>query len=570
MVLTYAPLLPVGLPPFGPAATRTSQPRAAPGRPGSPENVTGGLGGGYVRHGMRTVGLTAVAAAVIAAVGGLGSPVQSVAVATTCTGGTSADFNGDGTTDTVIADPLATVNGAERAGLVRVVLGGGKGTFEISQATAGMNATPERADQFGFSRASYDVDGDGCTDLVVSAPYEDVPKGGSDLVDAGGIWVIHGTPNGIGSGSTIDSYTQAQLDDSTVTEEYDRFGFALKAGATSAGRPYLVVGVPGENVTVDGKDYADAGCVHYVQGATKTTVNHDDPGVPGVVEAHDRFGYSLAATTRYFAVGAPGEGIGDQGFAGAVTVFNHTITGGAPTPLAGLDQGPAGEGLSGVAEAGDGFGTSISMTGYRPGDQTYNSDTLLAIGTPGEDIGTASDAGSATVVRIKPDGTYTEVATMDASVTDVEGDPAPGDFLGQRVTIANTDPGVVGSANTIRLAVGIPGREVGSAQDAGAVQIFRPLDAAIGAKDKILTRAPSGSVLPGAATARDYAGIAMTSGSANLYLGVPYSKAPDTPRGVLYAVPWTDVDGSTSSGTTTYKPGADGLPDTGASFGVVG
>ncbi|MEU1799543.1 hypothetical protein [Streptomyces sp. NPDC019937] len=73
-----------------------------------------------MRHGMRTVGLTAVAAAVIAAVGGLGSPVQSVAVATDCTGGTSADFNGDGTADTVIADPLATVNGAERAGLVRV------------------------------------------------------------------------------------------------------------------------------------------------------------------------------------------------------------------------------------------------------------------------------------------------------------------------------------------------------------------------------------------------------------------------------------------------------------------
>ncbi|WP_346097368.1 hypothetical protein [Streptomyces olivaceiscleroticus] len=32
-----------------------------------------------------------------------------------------------------------------------------------------------------------------------------------------------------------------------------------------------------------------------MQGTTGTTVNEDDPGVPGAVEAHDRFGYSLAA-----------------------------------------------------------------------------------------------------------------------------------------------------------------------------------------------------------------------------------------------------------------------------------
>ncbi|WP_330246266.1 VCBS repeat-containing protein [Streptomyces sp. NBC_00562] len=523
-----------------------------------------------MRKRMSAAGLAAIAATIIASVGGLVSLGTSAAAAATCTGGTSTDFNGDGVTDTVVADPNATVNGAKQAGLVRVVLGGGKGIFEISQATAGMGATPERGDQFGYSRASYDADGDGCTDLVVGAPYEDVPQGGGNLVDAGAIWVIHGTPSGIGAGSTIESYTQAQLDSSTVTEEYDRFGFALKAGDTSDAKPYLVVGVPGENVTIGGTDFADAGCIHYIQGSTKMTVNQDDPGVPGVVEAHDRFGYSLAGTNRYFAVGAPGEAIGDEEFAGGVTVFSHTLTNGLPTALAGLDQGASGEGLAGVAEAGDGFGTSISMANYRPSDQTYNSDALLAIGTPGEDIGTVPDAGTATVIRIKLDGTYSEIAAMDAGVTDVDGDPTAGDFFGQRVTIANTDTSVVSSAATIRLAVGIPGREAGSVKDAGAVQIFRPLDSSVGAKDKILTRAASGSVLPGTATSRDYTGIAMTSGATNLYLGVPYSKASDTPKGALYVIPWTDIDGTTSTGTTTYKPGADGIPDSGTSFGVVG
>ncbi len=524
-----------------------------------------------MRRSMSAAGLAAIVATVLATAGGLVSLQQPAAAAATCTGGTSTDFNGDGVTDTIIADPNATVNGAVRAGLVRVVLGGGKGVFEISQATAGMNAEPERGDQFGASRATFDADGDGCADLVVGAPYEDVTKDGTDLHDAGAVYVIHGMPTGIGAGSKIDSYTQAQFDPSTVTEEYDRFGFALASGTTSGGSPYLVIGAPGENVTSGGKDYADAGCIHYMQGTTKYTVNEDDTGVPGVVEAHDRFGYSLAGTNRYFAVGAPGETIGDDAvFAGAVTVFNHTITGGVPTGLVGLDQGASSEGLAGVAEANDQFGTSIDMTNYRPSDQTYNSDALLAVGAPGEAIGSAAGAGTATVVRIQPSGAYTEVAPIDADKADVEGTATEGDFFGQRVAITNTDTSVVSSDATIRLAVGVPGRDVGSAKDAGALHIFRPLDTAIGANDKIISRAASGSVLPGTATARDYTGISLTSGSANLYVGVPYSKESATSKGVLYVIPWTDINGTTSTGTTTFKPGAGGIPDAGASFGVVG
>ncbi|MFE7073154.1 VCBS repeat-containing protein [Streptomyces sp. NPDC057620] len=496
-----------------------------------------------------------------------GQPAEAAA----CVGGTATDFNGDGVTDTVVADPDATVGGAPRAGLVRVVLSGGKGVFEISQATSGMNAVPERGDRFGASRTAYDADGDGCTDLVVGAPYEDVTKDGADLHDAGAIYVIHGTAAGIGTGSAIESYTQAQFDASTVTEEYDRFGFALQSGTTSGGAAYLAIGVPGENVGSGGVDHADAGCIHYQQGATRTTVNQDDAGVPGTVEAHDRFGYSLTGTNRYFAVGAPGETIGTEAtFAGAVTVFNHTIANNVPTALAGLDQGATSEGLAGVAEPDDQFGTALDMTNFRPGDQTYNSDALLAIGVPGEAVGSVTAAGAASVIRIQPSGAYTELAAVDSSTDGVEGFPTTGDFFGQRVTIANTDTTVVSSNATIRLAVGIPGRDVGSAKDAGAVQILRPLDTSIGANDKILSRATGAGALPGTATSRDYTGISMTSGGANLYVGVPYSKESATPRGVLHAIPWSVVDGSTSTGTTTFQPGAGGIPDAGTAFGVVG
>lgn len=513
----------------------------------------------------------ALAAAALCVAGGLTPLGQTATAADACSGGVSSDFNGDGAADTVIADPQATVDGATRAGLVRVVLGAGKGVVEVSEAAAGMGATPERGDEFGFSRAVYDVDQDGCSDLVVGAPYEDVPHDGQELIDAGGIWVIHGAPTGFGSSSPVDGYTQAQLDTTSTSEAYDRFGYALKAGDTSGGDPYLIVGVPGENLTVDGKSYADAGGIDYVLGSTVTAVNEATPGVPGVVEAHDRFGYSLADTDRYFAVGAPGEAIGDAEFAGAATVFSHTFASGVPTPLVGLDQGvPDGGVLSGVAEASDGLGTALAMTGYRPSSQTYNSDVLLAIGVPGEDIGSATDAGGVHIVRIQPDGTYSEVTTVNAGTADVEGNPTSGDFMGQRVSLANTSPGTVSSDDTIRLGVGIPGRDAGTVSEAGAVQLFHPLAASVGADDKLLTRGGSGGFVPGTPTVRDYMGISLVSGSSNLYVGVPFSKSAKAPRGALYVIPWSDIDGATSAGTKVYKPGSDGIPDAGTSFGVVG
>lgn len=128
----------------------------------------------------------ALAAAALCVAGGLTPLGQTATAADACSGGVSSDFNGDGAADTVIADPQATVDGATRAGLVRVVLGAGKGVVEVSEAAAGMGATPERGDEFGFSRAVYDVDQDGCSDLVVGAPYEDVPHDGQELIDAGG------------------------------------------------------------------------------------------------------------------------------------------------------------------------------------------------------------------------------------------------------------------------------------------------------------------------------------------------------------------------------------------------
>ncbi|MGA4840001.1 VCBS repeat-containing protein [Streptomyces sp. G45] len=344
--------------------------------------------------------------------------VPSAGAAPACTAGTESDFNGDGIRDTAVADAEATVDGKVGAGLVRVVLGGGKGVAELSQQLSDMTANPEAGDKFGSSIAVYDADQDGCADLVVGTPYEDVTTAAGPQEDAGAVYVIHGRPAGIGEGSVIDSYTQAGLDGSTVTEAGDLFGVAVAAGTTSHGKPFLAVGVPGEDIGTA----QDAGSVHYVQGTTKSTVSQDDPGVPGVVEAHDRFGYALAATDRYLTVGAPGEAIAAESGAGAVALFRHTLDNGRPAVVDGLDENHSAL-VSGTSEKGDRFGTSLSMVAYRPAGTESEKDALLAIGTPNEDVSDVTDAGAVTVVHVKENGTVSEVNLIDRLSPQVERTP---------------------------------------------------------------------------------------------------------------------------------------------------
>ncbi|MEU6824756.1 VCBS repeat-containing protein [Streptomyces atriruber] len=481
----------------------------------------------------------------------------SPAAAAGCTAGTESDFNGDGVRDVAIADPQAAVEGRSGAGLVRVVMGADKGTFEISQALSQMSANPEAGDQFGYSIAVYDADSDGCTDLVVGAPYEDVTTTDGEQQDAGSVYVIHGTPAGIGADSVVDSYTQAGLDGSTTTEANDLFGFALAATKATDGKPTLAIGVPGEAIG----SLKDAGCMHYVQGTKRATVNQDDPGIPGTAEANDRFGYSLAARYRYLVVGAPGEAIGSESFAGNVTVFSHTLTDGRPTSLGAIDENQP-ELTSGTAEKDDRFGTSLAVVSYRPRGASSETDALVAVGTPNEDVGNVADAGAVTVLHIKPTGAVKEVNLIDRMSPDVAGDPVVGDFFGQRVVISNTEPGEVGTAANMRLAVSVPNQEVGPAENAGVVQVFPGLGAP-GNGDVLLAR---GAGLPDAAEARDFAGLGLWGTGTRLYVGVPYSKTAGAQKGVVYSLPWSAADGGTGR-VTTIKPGTDGIPDEGKAFG---
>src|SRR5690606_22115678 len=107
------------------------------------------------------------------------------------------DFNCDGVEDIAISDPEAAVGGDAGAGLVRVVYGDGKGTAEINQDLDWVPGGSEGNDNFGESIDTVDYNEDGCTDLVVGTPGENL----GEATDAGMFDILYGGTGGLGTGA---------------------------------------------------------------------------------------------------------------------------------------------------------------------------------------------------------------------------------------------------------------------------------------------------------------------------------------------------------------------------------
>ncbi|MFB6632059.1 FG-GAP repeat domain-containing protein [Streptomyces sp. NPDC056362] len=494
---------------------------------------------------------------VVLTLAGLGIvPTATVAVAATCSG-VESDFNGDGIRDMAIADPEATVGSVPRAGKVTVVYGGGKGTLELMQGTGGIPGGPETDDQYGFALAVYDADLDGCADLAVGSPYEDL----STVVDAGWIHIVYGSLNGLNAGKAVKEHSQATGGTiSGAAEPGDWVGYALTAGKTAAGVPYLIAGIPGESIGSN----EDAGSVAYIHGTAQTvvTISQDSEtggAVPGSAEPDDRFGASVASTPTHFTVGAPGEAIGSARFAGGGAVFTHTLISGYPKPLLGLGQDQ--DIITGAEEPGDGFATSLAMVPYRHVGATTTNESLLAVGVPGEDLSTTMDAGVVQVFRITAAGTLTETMWLDQNAADVAEESEAGDLFGQRIVAINTAPNSTSSATTSRLAVGVPGEETrDETRDTGGVLIV-PLIGAAGASDAWIE---PGAGIPGEPVTGQLTGLGLGPSAGGLNVGMPYGPAGGH---AVHTFPWNVATSGAPS--QTFKPGEGGIPAGDTAFGAV-
>jgi hypothetical protein len=496
---------------------------------------------------------------VLARVDDLASWVKSKVGATRVT-----DFNCDGVEDIAVADPAATVGGDAKAGLVRVVYGGGKGTAEINQDLDWVPGGTEAGDLFGQAVATVDYDEDGCTDLAVGTPGENL----GDAADAGMADILHGARGGLGTGAKKNTHFQQASGNGSIgastPETGDLLGQALAAGTTADGKPFLVIGVPGEGLG----DAAKAGEAFYVHGTTNVSVHQDKLNVPGAVEANDGFGAVLAADANHVAIGAPNEDIGGDAAAGNLAVFSHKLNSeGRPTPLFGLDQDL--DTVSGGAEAGDRFGAALGLAPYRPSGAASANESVLAVGSPGEaltvDGVSKAQTGGVTTFRVTASGTYTQMEGYSSGTgsDDVSGTSEAGDHFGEALTVVNTAPRAVSTTATMKLAVGIPDEAVGTAAKSGAVHVFSLLGAP-GANDKWI-ESGDGDGIPGAPGANQRLGSSLHFTGTRLYVGMP-----DGPSsyGTLYALPMANVTlGEPTAPVTTYQPGQGGLPASGDRFG---
>jgi len=467
------------------------------------------------------------------------------------------DFDCDGTEDVAVGDPTASVNSQSGAGLVRVVYGGGRESAVIHQDLGLVTGGAEAGDAFGRTLAVLDHDEDGCTDLAVGVPTEDI----GDVVDGGQVTVLYGSREGLGLGKAsfnLQQGTGTGAIKERASEKDDLMGASLAAGRTASGEPYLLIGVPGKNL----KGHVHAGLAYYLRGTTNVSIHQDDPGVAGVIGDGDRFGASVAGSPNHLAIGAPGE----SSDAGAVHVLKHELSAdGIPAPVATVDQET--DGISDAAEAGDLFGASLSMTAYRPSGAAAATDSVIAVGTPGETLWVGTDsfagAGQVTTLRVAAAGAVTQLATVHQGVEGVNGASAAGDGFGAEVAAVNTAPDAPGTAGTMLLAVGVPGKDIGTATDAGMVQTFSLLGAP-GDSDHWI-EAGNARGLPGTPGPSQRVGGYLNGTGTHLWIGMPHGPAE---RGAVHALPWSNAMGGTGGTVTTHQPGQGGLPLTGKAFGM--
>src|ERR671912_100441 len=298
-------------------------------------------------------------------------------------------------------------------------------------------------------------------------------------------------------------------------------GPAVVADFNGDGIDDLVVGVPGEDIGAT----TNAGAVNVIYGS--------ESGLPdgprqqltqALAEPGDGFGTAVATgdfnddILTDLAVGVPGENVGGIADAGAVEIF-YGSGGVIGLPAVGdqlLRQGAGG--MAGVAEAGDRFGAALATGLVNNGDGAE-----LAIGAPGEDVGVLGGAGAGSLVDGAAGGLL-----GGSNVLITESNPEPGDGFGAAVAIGDLSGGG-DPAQPDDLAVGIPRENVGTATDAGAVNVLDSADDGSGLLPSAVQDQyfQGNNGVPGASEAGDQFGSALGAGdfddnnADNLVVGVP-------------------------------------------------
>jgi len=384
---------------------------------------------------------------------------------------TCGDFDRDGYSDLAIG----VSNAKTGSGSITVLYGSSSGLSAAgnqlwNQNSSGIPDSPEAQDHFGASLASGDFNADGFADVAIGVPGESL----FGLRAEGAVHILYGS-SGIGLTSAQNQFlSQNTSGIANSSEEDDQFGHTLAAanfGRDSASRCYddLVVSsfemIGPPDTDEEGPSHWDHGAVNVIYGSSGgltsagnqifhqgLTTLPDDP------EPRDHFGLALAAGVfrgtasacggkiSDLAIGIPGEN-NDDFDSGAVQVLYSTTSGLSTSGNQLWNQGSPGV-PDGVATF-EFFGKALA-TGRSSSGRDY-----LAIGSPGEDIGTAEGAGMVHVLF--SDATTKKLSAAGARLFHQNSSGVPDSAEGRDLLGTALSTGNYNGSGADDLAIGVPG-----------------------------------------------------------------------------------------------------------------